>query len=78
LNQPEIAIAALQEDARTEPIDPHIHRILAEAYASIHLPEEALQSAQATVQVAQMILKHYPGLLTCAARSTPTLKLFRP
>ena len=52
LNQPEIAIAALQEDSRTEPLNPQIHRILAEAYAAIHLPEEALQSAQATVQIA--------------------------
>jgi tetratricopeptide (TPR) repeat protein len=52
LDQPEIAIAALQEVSRTNTQNPYIFRILAEAYATIHLPEEALQAAQAMIQIA--------------------------
>jgi tetratricopeptide (TPR) repeat protein len=52
LSQPETAIASLQEAIRTDPENPQIHRTLAEAYNTLHLPEESLQSARVALQMA--------------------------
>lgn len=52
LDQPEITIAALQECADTRHCNPVTWRLLAEAYAAIHLPEEAIQSARTAVDLA--------------------------
>lgn len=52
MDQPEIAIAALQEINPTEPNNPQALRILSEAYAAINLPDEALQAAQTAVELA--------------------------
>lgn len=52
LGQPETAIAALQEACRADPNEPRIPRALCEAYASLQLPKEALESARSAVQLA--------------------------
>jgi len=52
MHQPEIAIAALQEVSRSEMNNTLVHRTLAEAYATIQLPEEALHAGQTAVQIA--------------------------
>ena len=52
LDQFETAIAALQEATRFDTDNPNIYRALAEAYASISLPKEALNSARTALQYA--------------------------
>jgi len=52
LGQAEIAIAALQEINVPDGLHPQVSRILSEAYAAIHLPEEALQAARTAVELA--------------------------
>jgi len=46
LSQPETAIASLQESIQTKQDNPQAHRVLAEAYASLDLNDEALESAR--------------------------------
>jgi tetratricopeptide (TPR) repeat protein len=46
LAQPETAIASLQESIRTKPDNPQVHSVLAEAYASLDLRDEALEAAR--------------------------------
>ena len=46
LAQPETAVASFQESIRTNPDDPQVHCMLAEAYASLDLQDEALESAR--------------------------------
>ena len=52
LGQAEVAIAALQEVNIPDGQHPQVSRILSEAYAAIHLPEEALQAAHIAVELA--------------------------
>lgn len=59
LEEPEMAIAALQEAAHKEIAMPLVQRTLAEAYAAIHLPDEALQCGRSAIQSAP----DNPGLL---------------
>jgi tetratricopeptide (TPR) repeat protein len=46
LNQPEIAVASLQEAARLDANNPLVQQKLAEAYAATDLPDEALEAAR--------------------------------
>jgi tetratricopeptide (TPR) repeat protein len=52
MDQPETAIAALQEAARADPQNPAIQQALSEAYQVSRLPKEALESARSAVQLA--------------------------
>ncbi len=71
-NQPETAIAALQEAARHEPNNPQVHRTLAEAYIATRLEEEALHAARTAVRLAgddpEMILWFAAKALQVGAR----------
>ncbi len=51
LNQPEMAVAALQEAARTQPLNPALQRTLSEAYLANNLALDAFQTAQAVVDL---------------------------
>lgn len=51
LAQPQMAVAALQEAAQAEPLNPQIQRLLAEAYWASGLPKEASQAALAAWEV---------------------------
>jgi tetratricopeptide (TPR) repeat protein len=52
LEQPETAIAALQEAGRANPQDPRIQQSLSDAYQASRLSKEALESARSAVQLA--------------------------
>ena len=52
LDQPETAIAALQEATRADPQNPSIHQALSEAFQVSRLHKEALEAARSAVQLA--------------------------
>lgn len=52
LDQPEMAVAALQEAAQTQPLNPALQRALSEAYLANGLLPDAFAAAQAVSQVA--------------------------
>jgi tetratricopeptide (TPR) repeat protein len=52
LDQPETAIAALQEAARSDPQNPAIQQTLSDAFQASRLPQPALEAARSAVQLA--------------------------
>ena len=51
LEQPEMAVAALEEAAQAEPLDASIQRALSEAYLASGLPRDAYQSARSALDL---------------------------
>jgi tetratricopeptide (TPR) repeat protein len=51
LEQPEMALAALQEVARAEPLNLQVQRAMAEAFLASRLPEDAFQTARAILEI---------------------------